>query len=664
VSIQILDIVLYSKRDDRRVLSLRSGEMNIITGGKGTGKSALISIVDYCLGSSSCAVPEGVIRNNVAWYGVRFTDGSSQHFVARRSPDTGRATTSDAYYAVGATLTLPEASEISATTNIDSVVERLTAAVGIGLNLHEPPEGQSRDPVTAKLRHALAFVFQTQNEVSHPGFLFHKQSDNWVALSIKDTLPYFLGAVDDDFVAKKANLRELRRQLRDRERSLARLEAIAGDGLGGAAPLVAEARDVGLLPANSAPATWEDAVIDLRSAMNASPEEQIARYEESTDQAELGRLNDDRARLREQLRRQQDELDAMRSLLDDEGGYSKETGEQVSRLSSLGIFAAAESGSCPLCEQSTSDRVPTALQLQSELDRASNQLGSVAKHTPGLEALIVEQEAKLAETRRLLKENRGAMEALRRSDDRLVELRDAASRRAHVLGRISLFLETLPQVADSSDLRRAIEGLQGEIDRLEADLSDETLQERLDSILSVIGKKLTAWAERLEHEHSGNPFRLDPRRLQLVADAEADAGPIPMDRMGSGANALCCHIIAHLALHMWFVRKGRPVPRFLFLDQPSQAYFPAERDVDGSMAVLDDEDRIAVIRIFELIRDVVAELSPGLQVIVTEHADVTEDWYQAAVIERWRGGAALIPAEWTRDQSGDGSDAEGSDDAV
>lgn len=77
MSIQILDIVLYSINGDRRVLSLRPGELNIITGDSKTGKSALISIVDYCLGSSACAVPEGIIRKNVAWYGVRFTDGSS-----------------------------------------------------------------------------------------------------------------------------------------------------------------------------------------------------------------------------------------------------------------------------------------------------------------------------------------------------------------------------------------------------------------------------------------------------------------------------------------------------------------------------------------------------------------------------------------------------------
>lgn len=644
MSIQILDIVLYSARGERRTLSLRPGEMNIITGDSKTGKSALISIVDYCLGSSSCAVPEGVIRNNVVWYGVRLTDGSAQHFVGRRSPDPGRTTTSDAYYAVGTDIPLPRADEISATTNIDSVVERLTGVVGIGLNLHEPPAGQTRDPLAAKLRHSLAFVFQPQNEISQPGFLFHKQSDNWVAQAIKDTLPYFLGAVDEDFVAKNAKVKDLRRQLRDRERSLARLQAIAGDGLGGAAALISEARDVGVLPADAAATTWEDALGQLRSATAASPEEQLVRYEQTIDQSELVRLNGERTRLREQLRRQEGELEAIRSLLADERGYAREAAEQVSRLSSLGIFAPQGDGCCPLCEQPTADTVPSAQELRAEMQRAAERLGTVAKHTPGLEALILEQEAELTETRRLLRDTRAALEGVRSSDERLAGLRDASARRAHVLGRVSLFLETVPQVADSSDLPREISRLQGEIERLEAELSDEKLQERLDSILSVIGKRLTEWAERLELEHRGNPFRLDLRRLQVVADT--DTGPIPMDRMGSGANWLGCHLVAHLALHMWFVRKVRPVPRFLFLDQPSQVYFPAERDVGGSLAVLDDEDRHAVIRLFELIRDVAAELNPGLQIIITEHADVKDTWYQAAIVERWRNGAALIPRDW------------------
>jgi hypothetical protein len=61
---------------------------------------------------------------------------------------------------------------------------------------------------------------------------------------------------------------------------------------------------------------------------------------------------------------------------------------------------------------------------------------------------------------------------------------------------------------------------------------------------------------------------------------------------------------------------------------------------------LKDADRVAVIRMFELIRDFIKELAPDFQIIITEHADVQEDWYQEAIVERWRHGKALIPVEW------------------
>ena len=39
---------------------------------------------------------------------------------------------------------------------------------------------------------------------------------------------------------------------------------------------------------------------------------------------------------------------------------------------------------------------------------------------------------------------------------------------------------------------------------------------------------------------------------------------------------------------------------------------------------------------------------------MTEHADINEDWYQDNVVERWRGGLALVPTDWPRMEQGDG----------
>jgi hypothetical protein len=116
--------------------------------------------------------------------------------------------------------------------------------------------------------------------------------------------------------------------------------------------------------------------------------------------------------------------------------------------------------------------------------------------------------------------------------------------------------------------------------------------------------------------------------------------------MGSGENWVGYHVLAHLALHKFFRQKRRPVPGFIIFDQPSQAHYPPERDVEGSLDVLTDEDRTAVLQLFKLVADAAAELAPDLQIIIMDHADLKRDWFQQAVVERWRGTHKLIPESW------------------
>jgi uncharacterized protein DUF3732 len=96
------------------------------------------------------------------------------------------------------------------------------------------------------------------------------------------------------------------------------------------------------------------------------------------------------------------------------------------------------------------------------------------------------------------------------------------------------------------------------------------------------------------------------RAFKWGGDTDAGAGPeenhpsdrVTMERMGSRENWLACHLIAHLALHEFFVSAGRPVSTMPILDQPAQIYYPLERDVQGSLEGLSKEDREAVRTIF------------------------------------------------------------------
>lgn len=646
VSFQILDIVLYSHDGEQRVLALKTGEVNIITGASQTGKSALVSIVDYCFGSSSCDVPEGPIRRFVAWFGLRLSTARGQAFIARRAPRAGIAASSDVYYSVGTDIQLPEMSALRQTTNPAALVQLLSAEAGIGANVHEPPEGQTRQPLSANLRHALPYVFQPQDEIIQRRYLFHGQSDNWVAQAIRDTLPYFLGAVDDEHVARREELRRLRKQLKSKERRLSQMEAIRGKEQGRAGALLSEARDLGLVEVAEEPDDWDDSVVLLREAAQSSAESQLERIDTEPGADEYQRLHQDRAELVSAQRRAREELGAARALMADEQGYAYEVGEQSARLKSIGVLPApGEKPLCPLCETPLDGKVPDVSEIEEAVQHTTEQLDRVTRHSPQLQAVVNELETRVESFRDQLSANREALAGLQASRSRLSELRETASRRALVIGRLSLFLESLPEVEDSSALRSEVETLTGEIGQLEESLNRETVQERLDSMLSVIGKRMGELATKLNLEHSPFPLRLDLRRLNVVADT--DAGPIPMDRMGAGENWVGYHLITLLSFHAWFSRKGRPVPRFLFLDQPSQVYFPSDLAESGAINEVDESDRAAVARMFKLIFEAVAELTPDFQVVITEHADIDEDWYQEAVVEKWRGGQKLVPPSWS-----------------
>lgn len=642
MSMQILSIALYGHDGSLRTLELKAGQVNIITGASKTGKSALIHIVDYCFGSGECRIPAGIIRRSVAWFALRLQLKSGQAVIARRCPDLGSSTSQDCFVEIGNAIALPPASALRQTTNTEGLERLLTGWAGITDNLHEPSPGQRRAPLAANFRHALLLCFQPQDEIIRRTQLFHGCDDTFVAQALKDVFPYLLGAVTDDYVKKRGDLRRLRDKLRICERRLAELEALRGDGVSKAATLLAQARDCGLTTETGAE-KWDAVVAALRAVATTPVGHQADRL---PNISEFTRLSDVRAGLLDEQRRLRDMIAAARAFKTDERSYSREATEQQARLKSIGIFEGTSPGqACPLCAHPFArNDTPTVSLLQSSLTSVSARLDAVIRSEPQMEKAVTELEQKANVIQQHLSQNRAEMDAVRSANEQISRTQDEAAKRAHVLGRISLYLESLPALPDSSGLQREIADLRGQCESLEEELSDETIRDRLESIVALLGGTMTEWAKALELEHSSHPLRFNLKKLTIVADTPD--GPIPMDRMGSGENWVGYHLIGHLALHGWFTEQNRPVPRILFLDQPSQVYFPPERDVDGSVEGLQADDRVALRRMFKLVFDAVSKLAPRFQVIITEHADLNEPWYQSAVAEKWRGGLKLVPDDW------------------
>ena len=82
------------------------------------------------------------------------------------------------------------------------------------------------------------------------------------------------------------------------------------------------------------------------------------------------------------------------------------------------------------------------------------------------------------------------------------------------------------------------------------------------------------------------------------------------------------------------------------LDQPSQAHYPPDRDNQGRIDDLTDEDQQAVRKLYNLLNEFAKTLQPDMQVIVSDHVELLDDWFRDAIAERWRDGIALVPASW------------------
>src|SRR5207253_8808779 len=123
---------------------------------------------------------------------------------------------------------IPDFAALQPNTNSNGVIALFTKWCGFVENIHEPKPGETRAPLEANIRHALMLCFQPQDEIIRRDQLFHKVSDSWKAQALRDVFPYLLGAVEQDFVGKREELRRLRDELRKRERELNEIGAIRG----------------------------------------------------------------------------------------------------------------------------------------------------------------------------------------------------------------------------------------------------------------------------------------------------------------------------------------------------------------------------------------------------------------------------------------------------
>lgn len=640
---QIRELVLYGYNGKVRHLPFALGQVNIITGRSKSGKSVVGDIIDYCLGGDSCNIADGVVRDNVAWYGLLLQFEHERVFVARKNPDKGQQTTGVCYIDIGEKIEVPDNCDFSSNTNVSGIEESLTRRIGISENLNTPPEGQSRLPLAANIRHALYYCFQGQDEIAAKNFLFHHQSDDFITQAIKDTIPYFLGAISEEALALENERSILKRKLTLEKRKLEENRYLMGGGSERAISLIGEARQAGLIDASTQIdyQNYREMYSVLQTAMNWSPS-MIG------SNSGMDRLTFLQSKLQE-IRDEFDEigisLDNARKFVGETAGYSGEAQHQKMRLESIGLFEQLNfnPGKCPLCSGTLEQPLPSVERIKASIVNLDKSIANVTREQPKLRAFISDLEREREKKQEEIKALEAEIDGLYQQESERARLRDINARRGKVVGRISLWVESVENDTESEKQEQVVKRIEGRIKEIDDILDRDSVEERKQSALSRIQEDMTKWAKALQLEHSDNPYRLDLNKVTVVVDKPER--PVPLKQLGSGSNWVGVHLIAYFALQRFFVNANRPVPRFLFLDQPSQVYFPSELDEKQI-------DWNEVNKMYQFIIDRTNELNGKLQVIVVDHADLKEDSFRQFICENWWPiDKNLVPIDWYENTS-------------
>jgi len=198
-----------------------------------------------------------------------------------------------------------------------------------------------------------------------------------------------------------------------------------------------------------------------------------------------------------------------------------------------------------------------------------------------------------------------------------------------------------------NDLSTDIDELRDEITQLKIKLDGFDLKSKIMEAEVFLSKKMSNICDKLDFEEELKPGVLRFSIEDFVFYYHFNnKDKIYLTEMGSGANWLACHLSLFIALlHLNCRTENSAIPSFLFIDQPSQVYFPTKyREVDEGLDKVDENVR-QVRNIFSVMVEALNAIEDECgflpQIVVLEHADEAE--FDEYVRERWKkDGKKLI----------------------
>ena len=656
---QIRGIVLWPRNGnfEPRTLKFELGKVNVISGASRTGKSAVIPIIDYCLGSSTCSIPVNTIRKYCEWFGVVVATAQGEKLLARKEPGAQRST--DEMFLLEAEKISKIPNRLTKNTNATAIKRLLDDLANLSnLDFSGGEEASGFDGRPA-FRDLAAFTFQPQNVVANPDVLFFKTNTYEHREKLRKIFPYVLGAVTPTLMAKQFELNRTRQILRRKEKELRDAQEVSARWLADLRSKFSEAQELGLIPKLEEDISREQ-MIELLEEVITRTDLTLAVSTTTISDAlrELNSLEGEEREVSRELTTLRHRLEEMNRMRVGVEQYEAALLVQRGRLqlSSWLVSHASDESDCPMCGSHTDSAKRKLQVLAQRLEEVETAAGADRdREVPAaFDRELQRVTTDVGNVTERLRAVQIRKRALTGRSKEASEQQFSAKRTERFIGNLESSLDLHRKLGNDSELVEEVRALKEAVQALEDELRGQDVEARKRRALRTINTNAGKLLPHLDIENPNDPISLETNDLTIkVLGSERDDY---LSEIGSGSNWLSYHLAVLLSLHQFYLsQKHSPVPAFLVLDQPSQVYFP-KRMVSMNVENEDDpkvrdEDVDAVRKAFEVMGRVVLGEEGRLQLIVLDHAS-REVWggIDGVVgLPEWRDGTKLVPMEWLAD---------------
>ena len=631
-------IVLFSIDGRKREVSLEKG-LNIITGDSKTGKSALLEIVDYCLFASRSTIPKGKITDFTYLYSIVLELETCFIILAR--PSWKSESRNHEYFSIETNTTFLNSFELNYFENKKprpfKEVQRETEQL-FGLCVFDTRISIDMDKRLAgkvSIRNAVSLIFQHQNLIANKHSFFYRFDDFYKRKDVISQLPIFLGWVDSKYYALNQRLEILNKQLKQNAKEqISKEKKLEEQFYRLRTPILQYYEALGLVLENNF------TINELKKIAKELPEIPRNIYQNSDVIGVLENLEENRLILRKQL----NETNKLIKEVDNNGNDLFTYEENITRIiDSIHQDKEHIKYECPLCNNyvdKINQQVIEAHSSRTELLKELSKIVSYKEDNTDHLLLLLEKKDELKnKIREINAQIRNLQETLKENNKNR-NLRDSL---LVLKGRIQIVLEQIQEKPTLGTNIFDIVSCKKEISYIKKQLKQYNLEQKIDSANYFLSNKMTSISQQLDFEKELQPGRMYFNLKDFEFYYNYGNEKIRLSEMGSGANWLACHLSLFLALLHLICKEKSSIPAFLFIDQPSQVYFPraitkitrSEEGADPEKTF--DENIIQVKNIFNVIlneiKNIKKEYKVDTQVIVLEHADEPE--FERYVRKRW-----------------------------